>query len=671
MPEPLTYESQMSSQRSYYLSEINRAIPSSRVADAPTIANALGTVDPGLPNFNMNFDPAQFTSTFSQQGQTGALEKDRLCRGQVTPTLGMRSADARTGCGWWYINNPDLQSVGAYGSRRGPMNPTLDTKYGGGEWIWNLKDATEREAIKAGRKISSCAAIAHSTFPNMGWCMSSNRAVVTDGNGNPAYPSNPLGACSGQIITDSTQCSAAIAAAAAAAAAATPTGAAGGSPAPPPATCTDGNLSPGCLKSIVTAQCNASGSLALALNTGYANQNQQAADMNSVLRERNFSLPSGILADGRMTQAEAVSAVTQLKTWGTDANYRAAGAANNLCYGAPFDMCGVTNTTQKPFSATCIGRAAQAAGWSPNGTAMPSKDTNMSMWSALNTWGEVLNQITVWKQKADNPGTDQLEYIRKVYGMSATYPDQCPSVIVGDTCGPNQGIQKTLPGAGLFMSGTDYTAGASYLTVPRGATAEVTSTGGAVQTIVGPGEFNFCSRPGFNDSTRHIMVYITGSRASGCEGESANLTCTGGTTIQAVNVKYGKWTPGTCPGANSGTTEQRFYNKRFTPASCVGKTSCTLPIDNSLGGDPFGGTRKHWVATPECHTPATIPLSRLQTMFAKAGCTRTLQESQVGWWRGRATTQDIQNDMNSYGRLTANCSGDAGQHDFCQPGKCR
>jgi hypothetical protein len=669
MPEPQTYDSRMTSQRSYYLSEINRAIPSSRAVDTPTIATALGTVDPGLPNFNMNFDPTQFTSTFTSS--SNAIQKDSECRNQVTPTLGMRSADARTGCGWWYINNPDLQSVGAYGSRRGPMNPTLDTKYGSGEWIWNLKEAGEREAIKAGRKITSCAAIAHSTFPNMGWCMSSNRAVATDGNGAPAYPSNPLGACSGQIITDSTQCSAAIAAAAAAAAAATPTGAAGGSPLPAAATCTDGNLSPGCLKSIVTAQCNATGSLAMALNNGYARTSQQAGDMNSVLLERNLSLPAGILADGRMTQAEAVSAVTQLKGWGTNANFRTAGAANNLCYGAPFDMCGVTNTTQKPFSATCISRAAQAAGWSPNGAAMPARNTNMSEWAALNTWGEVLNQITTWKQKADNPGTDQLEYIRKVYGMAATYPDHCPSVILGEHCGPNAGWQQTLPGAGTFMSGTDYKADASYITVPRGATAEVTNTAGAVQTIVGPGEFNFCSRGGFNDSTRQILVYITGSRATGCEGESANISCSAG-TIQGVNVKYGKWIPGTCPGANSGTSAQQFYNKRFTPASCVGKSSCTIPIDNSLGGDPMGGTRKHWVATPECgYTPANTPLSRFQSMFVKAGCTRTLEESQVDWWRKNLTTAaQVQNDMNEYGRLTANCSGRADQHNFCSPGKC-
>jgi hypothetical protein len=658
------------------------------------------------------------------------------------------------------------------------MNPTLDTKYGGGEWIWNLKEASEREAIKAGRKISSCAAIAHSTFPNMGWCMSSNRAVVTDGNGNPAYPSNPLGACSGQIITDSTQCAAAIAAAAAAAAAATPTGAAGGSPLPAAATCTDGNLTPGCLRSIVTAQCNATGSLAVALNTGYANQNQQASDMNSVLRERNFNLPSGILADGRMTQAEAVSAVTQLKTWGTDSNYRAAGAANNLCYGTSFDMCGVTNTTQKPFSATCISRAAQAAGWSPNGTAMPARDTNMSMWSSLNTWGDVLNQITTWKQKADNPGTDQLDYIRKVYGMSATYPNRCPSVTLREHCGP-QGWSETLSGAGTFMVGTDFKPDASYITVPRGATAELTNRSGDVEKVVGPKDFNFCSRGGFNDNVRQIKVYMTdlpptrptdnrnnyvmigqscapkygeqitlgpgsyfkdkypggksivvpsgtiavlkdvdrrtgilgsddateiivgpaeysfcrdpslpvwypayidvhpaGTVMSGCEGESANLSCSSG-VINSINVKYGKWEPGTCPGANSGTTQQRFFNKKqLTPANCVGKSSCTLPIDNSLAGDPMGGTRKHWVAATICE-PSNSRLQRFQTAFNNNRCSGELTENDINsiWGQDKYfVTGSIDNNMRNIGDMTAICSGYMENHkilqNLCMPGKC-
>ena len=123
-------------QRSYYLSEINRAIPASSIKTAPTITNALGTVDPLLPVFRTNFDPTQFTSTFATGSDV--VTKDRVCREIFVPSLGMRGDDSsRTGCGWWFVENGT--SIGAYGSRRGPMSPTLDKDYGPGEWIWDTK----------------------------------------------------------------------------------------------------------------------------------------------------------------------------------------------------------------------------------------------------------------------------------------------------------------------------------------------------------------------------------------------------------------------------------------------------------------------------------------------------------------------------------------------------
>lgn len=66
-------------------------------------------------------------------------------------------------------------------------------------------------------------------------------------------------------------------------------------------------------------------------------------------------------------------------------------------------------------------------------------------------------------------------------------------------------------------------------------------------------------------------------------------------------------------------------------------------------------------------TPATAPLTMLQSMFTKAGCSRTLTENDVIWWRGRASMADIQNDMNAYGNLTASGTADARQKEFCKP----
>jgi len=65
--------------------------------------------------------------------------------------------------------------------------------------------------------------------------------------------------------------------------------------------------------------------------------------------------------------------------------------------------------------------------------------------------------------------------------------------------------------------------------------------------------------------------------------------------------------------------------------------------------------------------PSCVPLERLQWMFNNAGCTRILKESDVPWWRQRATIDVIQTDMNLYGSLTASGKADARQKNFCKP----
>ena len=658
-------------QRSYYLSEINRAIPASSVATTPTITTALGTIDPLLPSFRTNFDPKQFTSTFATGSDV--VLKDQACRSNVAPSIGMRDQSSRTGCGWWYIDNPNLQSVGAYGTRRGPMKPTLDTQYGPGEWIWDIKEAIQREGLKAANKVTSCQAIQHSPYTNMGWCPSTNRAVVTDGNGNAAFPNTPQGNCPGPIITRGAQCDPLYVCQGLGRSSSGGEGGirlysqaecnqlggnwhgngectkrtggswswdcrglntgsvtSGGGAAD---LCTDGNLSPGCLKTIVQAQCNSTGTLAQALSSGYASTDQVANDMNSVMLERNLTLPAGILNDGKMTQSDAVKAVSQLRGWGNDSNVRTAGAANNLCYGTPFDMCGFTTNTPKPFSVACIRRMAQAAGWSPNGTAMPTND-NMSAWNSLNTWGDVLGQIASWKQLADNPGPNQLEYIKKVYGIGAAYPNRCPSITLGEHCGPNQGWQKTMPGAGTFYADSDFPSDASYIVVPKGATAELTNRNGDVHRVVGPSEYNFCSMGHmFNDKTKKIVVYPS-------DFPPATPYDNGRTYGGGDRIVYKMMT--------------------YKLANFIGAAGYS-PEHPSAGSQ--------WKVDPET-TPAKIPLATLQRMFNESGCTRRLEEGHVGWWRQRAFTQDIKNDMNAYGSLTSNCSGSKGQHDFCSPGKC-
>jgi hypothetical protein len=92
--------------------------------------------------------------------------------------------------------------------------------------------------------------------------------------------------------------------------------------------------------------------------------------------------------------------------------------------------------------------------------------------------------------------------------------------------------------------------------------------------------------------------------SSGCEGDAATLRCESG-VLKGIKYKYGKWNPGSCPGPNSGTNEKKFDEKVITPGECVGKPNCSIGLGNQWG-DPWGGTRKEWVATPVCG-PAPAP----------------------------------------------------------------
>jgi hypothetical protein len=454
-------------QKKYYTSEINRAVPTHHnLPTNPEMDAALGNIYPNVPE-TTSFDPTQFASMFSKN--SNVVDADRRCRQLPTPTPSMRNPASRTGCGWWHIPNMNLQSVGALGTRRGPMSPTLDRDYGSGQWIWDPAKAAELEGIKQASRITSCAGIEGNE--NIGWCPTTNRAVVTDGQGNPAFPKNPKGDCpGGGIIMSKDECdpnwkckglgypSEDGAIRLYTQADCTTLGGnwygngeclhpkggswsavckglngtiSSGSPGVPGSAnpvdrCAqiNGAISHRCIQDIVKQKCNTNGTLYQALESGYAGSSDKFNDMDAVLQERGFSIQRGIVNDGRLTVSNATAAVTQIKSWTTDSNARTAAAASNLCYGSPFDACAFDSTTAKPFSSRCITRVALAAGWARTGTAMPD-NAGLTEWNKLNTWNDVLSRITSWKNLADTPSSSQLEYIKRVYGIQARYPDHC------------------------------------------------------------------------------------------------------------------------------------------------------------------------------------------------------------------------------------------------------
>lgn len=329
------------------------------------------------------------------QSQT-PFQRDQECRANPSPLTG-RAPDARAGCGWLF--SEDGPSTGAYGSRRGPMNP--DDR----EWIWDQQEAYKRESMKRAARLDSCKDLALVTDPRIGWCVGTGRGVVTSG-GAPAFPRMAGGDCAGPIIMNAAQC---------------PVGSTNGIT----DVCTpvEGRLTAGCLERIVPeAGCAADGALAQALRSGYAGTSDAFRNADRYLQQRGFSLHAGIVNDGRVSMEEAMNNVRALRAL-TDPNDggRAAQAARNLCFGTPFDPCAIQAAEMGPFDPVCLRGEALRIGFRPEGHVFRTLQT----WSATRTWSDVQAELRRLKSVADRgEGKAQAAAIGDVYGLSVKFPPQ-------------------------------------------------------------------------------------------------------------------------------------------------------------------------------------------------------------------------------------------------------
>lgn len=411
-------------QQRYYTHEMGRSIPTKSTVSEDALRMALGDIDPIMPGSNeRKQEAAGFLSTF--QTSSNITQRDAQCRAFQSPSTAMRDAEARTGCGWWYTYASNRPSVGAYGSRNGPMNPMMETQYGNGEWIWNMKDAQQKESSKQTAKVKICKDLDYfkQQSPNIGWCDTMNRAIMTDGNGNPAYPNAPGGYCppGEKIAMTSAECPL------------PPQPSPFSPPTPAPVgistICSpdaNGALSPQCLRSLTNTYCSPAGTLSTAFSNGYPSTSQDFMDANSYLTERGFSLNSGLLNDGRVSQQTALQSIVGLQQYansGTKDNSTA--AALNMCYGSPFDPCNIPSSKTPPYDIKCIKSVAIKMGYSSNGQLL---QIPMSEWNAFPTWGDLIAKLIWWKNLADKGPeffgrpSDQKTAIDKVYKINVEFP---------------------------------------------------------------------------------------------------------------------------------------------------------------------------------------------------------------------------------------------------------
>jgi hypothetical protein len=410
-------------QRSYYMSEFNRAMPTqAAIPNSDTLALALGNVDPMMPGATtVARDVSQYVSAYGA-GST-AYTNDAACRATTNPAT-MRDPSARAGCGWYFRPSPSMSSTGAYGTKRGPMSPTLDAA-GQGQWLWDPMEAALMEGMKQAGQIQSCPEIQYSRYPNIGWCQSTNAAIVTDGNGNPMFPRVSGGDCpGGGIVTNVANCPASPSAGGGGGGGGAGGGGSGSSNGDPCAP-NNGMITAACLtKQAGSAGCSiggggnpASGLLTGAIN-GFSGDLAQTLQIFSQL-SGGWQPPSNTASPSTWNQA-----FTQVKQIADSAPGRLGGAANNLAYGTKFYPCAFQPTDAGPFPAACIMQEAKAMGFSPQGAMLPANG-DMSYWNTLPTWQAVQNYLAYWKNMADTPQvnpSDQRNAIYQVYGTQIQFP---------------------------------------------------------------------------------------------------------------------------------------------------------------------------------------------------------------------------------------------------------
>ena len=385
-------------QRSYYLREFDTT---STTSDTSVLQSALGINVPSVVSSG------------------NAQKLDAACRALPYPGTSMRDPDARTGCGWWHtpVSVGGGGGIGAYGTRRGPMNIHLEKQIGPGRWIWDPQEAYRLEGLSRSSTIKTCKDLSLTKFPNIGWCPSTNAAVLTDRNGYPAFPQDAGGDCPGPIIMSAGSC---------------PTDDAGPVAAVGVTTlCTpdkSGALSPACLQSLTNMGGCPGGTLFQAFaNGGYANTSDSFNAANRVLQERGFTIHPGIVNDGKLSIDSMWSSLNGLKAITVDQpglSGKEQSAALNLCYGTPFDPCALSASDKGPFDPLCITQTAREMGYGSNAKLLP-ESIGMDYWNNFPSWGDIVGNLMGWKTTADSSSSApkaQTDAIQKVYGVNVQYP---------------------------------------------------------------------------------------------------------------------------------------------------------------------------------------------------------------------------------------------------------
>lgn len=158
------------------------------------------------PDFNSTISPDQdFTKFFGIDPEIKHKSKNKLCVAAKTPKDLPGRSGALAECGWYFIDDPSKPSVGLLGTREGPLS--FKSLPPGGEWVWDLRKAQQKEEIKHCKRVKKCSLINCVAFKDIcGFCRNKGHGVPILSNGKQKYKVPVSDLCGEKLILNGSKC---------------------------------------------------------------------------------------------------------------------------------------------------------------------------------------------------------------------------------------------------------------------------------------------------------------------------------------------------------------------------------------------------------------------------------------------------------------------------------
>jgi hypothetical protein len=356
-----------------------------------------------LKNIDTSFNKInkQTNSFFRKDPIPGIRDADLACSRAKEPLLlPEHSERTPSGCGWWYIEDPNTPSFGSTGTKNGPFED-LKKKYPSGKWLWDLAYAQKMEDIKLCKKVKSCD-IADLYPGKCAFCNPTGTGIPVDKKGKLKYPNDVLITCSEDPISKPSKCP---------------------KPDPPaPVTLPDGTVmiprQPDDICNPVNGRLTLSCLIKLAKATGFTEQGAIVHILNGderryvngtsfdsyiykkavdiLFKEGKINTENAFIGKGACDRDDALNYYKSVVTaMGSGKTKRIKEVAAFLAIGTEYDPCDYDEKDMGPFELSCLTRLALEKGCQPDGTDFPSESTikyNKMTWAAVNSYFDTLHR---------------------------------------------------------------------------------------------------------------------------------------------------------------------------------------------------------------------------------------------------------------------------------------